>query len=595
MATADDNSGEKDYALNRKKEIINRLRFPFMITALLALVIGSVTASLVAHFAEITTWLPLMLAKSAGIGLGFLLMIEHIDKHNPIVNKICGFSPKTSCEEVTESPVGTLFGFSMAEVALFYFTGGFLALAFSLFITDLQTVFLFLALLNLTTLPYSLFSIVYQAAVIKKWCPLCVGVMALFWVECVIFISTLSFEMPPITVGAISLILWGFLLPPIIWAGFKPSIKATRQIPSLKKAVARFKSSPRVLDALLSQAQSVSTEKLAGDILFGDPDSPITIIMITSPFCGSCASAYHELRKLLNEFPEEFKVLVRILDSGKQAVTQRLLTFSDNPEMADQALQAWYIQKDKPDTQAWLQQFVATEPAAQETIEKRLDEIADWCKANNVLGTPTFFINGQKLPRLLKISDAKNYLEAQLDSAVKVDFSKSAFSVCQFCGLCCNGTLFTHGKLKAEEVTPEHQQNWEAAGLKIQLVKEGKWRLLLPCDAFQDNRCQCYDSKRPDVCITFGCGLLQRYSKDDLPLQQALDLLQNIQARLAEVLAGLSQSQFPSDNPALSFHERTNLFEKHYASLPPDARSQYEHVMLKQRALLKLLSINFRQ
>jgi ABC-type bacteriocin/lantibiotic exporter with double-glycine peptidase domain len=63
LATADENSGEKDYALNRKKEFINRLRFPFMITALLALLIAAVTAGFVGHVTEITTWLPLLLAK----------------------------------------------------------------------------------------------------------------------------------------------------------------------------------------------------------------------------------------------------------------------------------------------------------------------------------------------------------------------------------------------------------------------------------------------------------------------------------------------------------------------------------------------------
>ena len=106
LVAANENSGEKDYALNRKKEIVNNLRLPFMITALLALIVGTATTGYLTHFAEITTWLPLLLIKSLGIGLGALLMIEHIDKHNPTVKKICGFSAKTSCKDVTESPAG---------------------------------------------------------------------------------------------------------------------------------------------------------------------------------------------------------------------------------------------------------------------------------------------------------------------------------------------------------------------------------------------------------------------------------------------------------------------------------------------------------
>jgi protein-disulfide isomerase/uncharacterized membrane protein len=417
LATADEKSGEKDYTLNRKQEFINNLRFPFMLMALLVLVIGTITTGYFAHSAEIITWLPLLVVKSIGIGLGALLMIEHIDKLNPMVRKLCGFSTKTSCQEVTESPAGTLFGWlSMAEVGLFYFVGGFLALALSLFTANIQVVLVFLAILTLTTLPYTLFSIIYQATVVKKYCPLCIGVMALFWVEFAIFISTLSFEMPTITVNAISLILWGFLLPIIVWLGFKPSVMTTRQIPSLKKTLAIFKGEPKIFDALLSQEQPVSTEQLAGDILLGDPNSPISIIMISSPFCGHCTPAFNALEKLISEFPEGVKVLVRVLDGGKRDVTQRLVAFSDKPELAEKALHAWYIQK-KKDAKGWLQQFETTEPADKETIEKRLDEIAEWCKANEVTGTPTFFINGRKFPNTLKITDVKYYLRALFEEA----------------------------------------------------------------------------------------------------------------------------------------------------------------------------------
>jgi protein-disulfide isomerase len=116
------------------------------------------------------------------------------------------------------------------------------------------------------------------------------------------------------------------------------------------------------------------------------------------------------------EFPEGVKVLVRILDGGKRDVTRRLIAFSDNPELAEQALHAWYIQK-KKDAERWLQQFATTEPADQATIEKRLDEIVEWCKANEVHGTPTFFINGRKFPQTLKITDVKYYLRALFEEA----------------------------------------------------------------------------------------------------------------------------------------------------------------------------------
>jgi len=417
LVEANENSGEKDYAINRKKEIVNNLRLPFMITALLALIVGTAATGYLTHFAAITTWLPLLLIKSLGIGLGTLLMIEHLDKRNPTVKKLCGFSSKTSCKDVTESPAGTLFGWlSMGEVGLFYFIGGFLALVFSLFATDMQTVLVFLAILTLTTLPYTLFSIVYQATVVKKYCPLCVGVMILFWVEFAIFASTLPLEMPPLTVNAIILILWGFLLPIIVWLGFKPTVMATLEIPTLKKTLAIFKGEPKIMETLLSQEKSVSTEQLAGDLILGDPNSPINIIMISSPYCGHCSPAFNALEKLISEFPEGVKVLIRILDGGKRDVTKQLISLADKPELAEKALHAWYIQK-KKDAEGWLQQFASTEQADPETIDQRMDEIAEWCKANEIGGTPIFFINGRKMPYTLKITDLKYFLRALFEEA----------------------------------------------------------------------------------------------------------------------------------------------------------------------------------
>jgi len=304
----------------------------------------------------------------------------------------------------------------MGEVGLFYFVGGFLTLVFSLFATDLQTVLMFLEILTLTTLPYTLFSIVYQATVVKKYCPLCIGVMVLFWVELAIFASTLPLEMPPLTVNAIILILWGFLLPIIVWLGFKPTVMATLEIPSLKQTLAIFKGEPKIMETLLSQENSVSTEQLAGDLILGDPNSPISIIMVSSPFCGHCTPAFNALEKLISEFPEGVKVLVRIMDGGKRDVTKQLISLADKPELAEKALHAWYIQK-KKDAEGWLQQFASTEQADPEIIDQRMDEIAEWCKANEVGGTPSFYINGRKMPYTLKITDLKYFLRALFEEA----------------------------------------------------------------------------------------------------------------------------------------------------------------------------------
>ena len=67
----------------------------------------------------------------------------------------------------------------------------------------------------------------------ERWCPLCLGVMALFWTEFLIFVITYSLETPRITVTEIGIILWGFLMPMILWAGIRGELELSRQAPDL--------------------------------------------------------------------------------------------------------------------------------------------------------------------------------------------------------------------------------------------------------------------------------------------------------------------------------------------------------------------------
>jgi len=68
---------------------------------------------------------------------------------------------------------------------------------------------------------------------VERWCPLCLGVMALFWTEFLIFVITYSLETPRITVTEIGIILWGFLMPMILWAGIRGELELSRQAPDL--------------------------------------------------------------------------------------------------------------------------------------------------------------------------------------------------------------------------------------------------------------------------------------------------------------------------------------------------------------------------
>jgi len=131
----------------------------------------------------------LLLFKSAGVSVSILLLVQSIDQNNPLIQKLCGGSSKTDCNAILTSKAATVFkGLSWSEVGFFYFTGTWLALLFS---HGSTLMLLVLAVLNIISLPYTFYSIYYQAKVAKQWCKLCCAVQALLWLE---FFSLLSFS-----------------------------------------------------------------------------------------------------------------------------------------------------------------------------------------------------------------------------------------------------------------------------------------------------------------------------------------------------------------------------------------------------------------
>lgn len=83
--------------------------------------------------------LGILLTKIVGLVISSLLLSKEFGSQYPLLNRICQVNTKTSCDAVLQSPAAS-FGrwFSLAELGLVYFLGGFvlLALVLNLAITN---------------------------------------------------------------------------------------------------------------------------------------------------------------------------------------------------------------------------------------------------------------------------------------------------------------------------------------------------------------------------------------------------------------------------------------------------------------------------
>lgn len=100
-------------------------------------------------------------------------------------------------------------------------------------------------------------------------------------------------------------------------------------------------------------------------------------------------------------------------------------------------------------------------------------------------------------------------------------------TLCLHCGLCCDGTLFTHVPLEAGEA-----RALEALGLPVKPRAEGTPVLPQRCAALDGRRCTAY-AARPQACRRYHCQLFSALAEGEVSLPEALTVVDGAHARAA--------------------------------------------------------------
>jgi len=190
LLSPDERSGEKDYRTKIKNELINKSILPLALLAGLILIISLSYNNFVQGentFSKVIQ--PLFFTKIAGIVLSVLLILHEFEVHLSFTDKLCHLNKATNCNTVLHDKASKVFGwFGWADAGFIYFTGGFL---FLLQPTTGEGLSLMAGLAALSV-PYPLFSIYYQGFVLKKWCPMCLGVQLILITEFILLLPQLS-------------------------------------------------------------------------------------------------------------------------------------------------------------------------------------------------------------------------------------------------------------------------------------------------------------------------------------------------------------------------------------------------------------------
>jgi uncharacterized membrane protein/glutaredoxin len=391
-----------------------------------ALLLAFVTA-VVFHTGYIAglSWQVLMLTvvKTAGLAVSVLLLIQSFDSNNPLVQKFCQGGGKNNCNDILSSKAAKVFpnwlpeGLSWSEVGFFYFASTWL---FLLFGGAPAPVMQILAVLNIISLPYTFYSIYYQARVAKKWCVLCCTVQALLWLEFIPLLAYLPVRragFSPLSPGEgwgeASVLFIAFVLPVALWVLAKPMLLQLQQVHPLKQQLQQFKYNSELFYNTLTAQPKYTQPDEEWSIVLGNAEAENIITMVSNPYCPPCAKTHKLLHDLLGQQPGlQARIVFTATNTDediKTPISRHMMTLNGLPDKAivKQALYDWYEQKQK-NYEAWAKAYPAE---LNETEYNKINKQKAWCELAEVIATPTMLLNGYRLPSVYQLTDLKYMLQ----------------------------------------------------------------------------------------------------------------------------------------------------------------------------------------
>jgi uncharacterized membrane protein len=403
LAQPNGNSGEENYSKNRRFEIIENSRNPFIISGLL-LILGYF---IVINFTNLSVENPnyfyaFLIAKFAGVIVSCFLIWYSIDANNSFLRSVCEINSKTNCGNILNSEAANFFGWlTWSEIGLFYFMGGFIALLFS---NNLNETLLILKWLNVLALPYTIWSVYYQAFVAKEWCVLCLTVQVLLWVE-FFTLSPISFTLNIDIINSFINLSLCFLSVTILWAFIKKPIQNSGRFDETYNTLQKIKFDPDFVKGILSTERMLPPIFEGMKVLkMGNPEAENIITLALSPSCASCSRTFSEVQKLVHN-NTQFRCEI-IFSTSNEAnhvggqVARGLLSLP--LEQMEEASQKWF-RNIKQDQQKWRLNLGIDEDSKE--IYQQMAFHLRWLELAGIVSAPAIFLNKAEIPSVFGVSN----------------------------------------------------------------------------------------------------------------------------------------------------------------------------------------------
>lgn len=365
--------------------------------------------------------LQLSLALS-GLLISILIVNRELGFKSKVGDAFCSDGESTSCDEVLNSKGASLFNFlKLSDLSVIYFLG--LVITWLLVLAFGKTNSIIILLTTLT-IPVTLYSIYYQYTIVKKWCPLCLGIVAVLWTQFGTFLmGGAGIKDISLNFGNSVIALFSFLLATSIWVFIRPLLHGRHELGKLKIEHYKFKRNFDLFLSVLNKGVHLEPNlpTFAGrEIVLGNVHANVSILLVTSPQCFYCKSAHKELEKVLDKNPDDINLVIRFNVNAKEKedignrVCSRLLELYETQPAKTLLKAMGEAYAEDSDLPKWLLDW--GEPINHEDYSTILHEQQQWCIEKEVHFTPAVYINGKEFPKEYQRTDISYFIEDLTES-----------------------------------------------------------------------------------------------------------------------------------------------------------------------------------
>jgi uncharacterized membrane protein len=368
-------------------------------------------ASFVAY-QNTTSWYTVifLLLSIIGIITSIAIIKQELGLKTTLGDAFCsGGDDKKDCDAVLTSKGAEVFkGYKLSDFSILYFTG--LSLLTFFQISNPAISFT----ISLFAIPVTLYSLYYQYAVVKKWCLLCLSIVAVLWIQALVPIFTNTYLTDFITFDFVVLGLIA-LSTIVAWSYIKPLFTDNHKLKSEQIEHVKFKRNYTLFESLLNRSPKINTSiNNSNEIIFGNLSSNLEITVVTNPFCGHCKPVHKHIDAILHRYENNVKVKIRFnintKDTSSDAVkiTSRLLEIY-NEEGKSNCLQAMGEIYEGMSPSLWIEKWQNCKD--KENYISELEKGNIWSKENAINFTPEVLINGKSFPKEYNRTDLIFFIE----------------------------------------------------------------------------------------------------------------------------------------------------------------------------------------